>query len=204
MESPIGALLIRVQVSHFSAISLPNRVYALCYLNLPLYTWPFCTWHVLTTDRTVSAVRIFVTFPLFAVKGGSYNHDRVPKITWKWEPRDAHIYGVCIFSWHRTRSAVNKQSKCTPFRNATVTGFKDGENYNSTATHRVSLSCQRKATERVQKCDLIARSTARAAQSHITTPTGSNQMPVTDTSVFWTRNSGPFHCSRKFLLQTTI
>ena len=35
-------------------------------------------------------------------KGGSYNHDGVPKITWTWEPRDAHIYGVCIFSWHRT------------------------------------------------------------------------------------------------------
>ena len=108
-------------------------------------------------------------------------------------------------NYFRTRSAVNKQSKCTPFRNATVTGFKDGENYISTATHRVSLSaCQRKATEKVRKCDLITRSTARAAQSHITTPTGSNQMPVTDTSVFWTRNSGPFHCFRKFLLQTTI
>jgi len=24
--------------------------------------------------------------------GGSYNHDGMPKITWKWEPWDAHIY----------------------------------------------------------------------------------------------------------------
>ena len=35
-------------------------------------------------------------------KGGPYNHDGVPKITWIWEPRDAHIYGVCKFLWHRT------------------------------------------------------------------------------------------------------
>ena len=30
-------------------------------------------------------------------------------------------------------------------------------------------------------------------QSHINMPTGSNWMPLTDTSVFWTRSSGLFY-----------
>ena len=67
---------------------------------LPLYTWPLCTWHVLTTDRTVSAVRVIKRSHRLKSQGGSYNHDGVPKITWKWEPRDTDIYGVCIFAWH--------------------------------------------------------------------------------------------------------
>ena len=84
--------------SSWSPISLLSlRVYALSYLNLPLYTWPFCTWHVLTTDCTVSAVRFIKRSRRLQSKRGSYNHDGVPQITWKWEPRDARIYGVCIF-----------------------------------------------------------------------------------------------------------
>jgi len=39
--------------------------------------------------------------PPVAGKRGPYNHDGVPKITLIWGPRDAHIYGVCKFLWHR-------------------------------------------------------------------------------------------------------
>ena len=64
------------------------------------------------------------------------------------------------------------------FRNATVAGFND----RALCWHCASLSRQRKAMERSENA-------SPAGQSHITTPTGSNRMPITDTSVFRTRSA---------------
>ena len=69
------------------------------HLILTLYTHSSCTWHVLRTEpvTTVSETRTATV----TAKGGPYNHDGVPKTSWIWGPRNAHIYGVCKFLWHR-------------------------------------------------------------------------------------------------------
>ena len=45
-------------------------------------------------------------------KGDPYNHDRVPKITWLWGPRDAHIYG-CV-NFYDTRHMVHFRPSLSP------------------------------------------------------------------------------------------
>ena len=100
-ESSVGAFLLRLRLLTSLSTSHSQPLSGLCspHLIFPLYTHSSCTWHVLRTEL-IATVSVDLYHQSLA-KRGPYNHDGVPKITWIWGPRDAHIYEVCKFLWHR-------------------------------------------------------------------------------------------------------
>ena len=111
-ESSVGAFLLRLRLLTSLSTSHSQPLSGLCSPRLifPLYTHSSCTWHVLRTEPVGT---VSVDPYRFAAKGGPYNHDRVPKITWIWGPRDAHIYGVCKFLWHLIVLGVSEDTAMT-------------------------------------------------------------------------------------------
>ena len=77
----------------------------ICHFKLGHFVPDIVYFNVCMTVSACVVCTITVTIT-FAGWRSLYNHDGLPKIAWKWEPRDAHIYRVYIFSWHRSSAPV--------------------------------------------------------------------------------------------------
>jgi len=98
-ESSVGAFLLRLRLLTSLSISHYALPAWFCHFTLIL--------HLTCLENWTRSYRQCRPVPPVAAKGGPYNHDGVPKITWIWGPRDAHIYGVCKFLWHRYSEGVH-------------------------------------------------------------------------------------------------